>query len=293
MNGLVLMALLTGAFTLATVLERPFRQWTRQKDRSPSVITAVLGDSRRLFANHFFIQSDVYLHRGYYPSIFDRPGEVLPGQQHEADEKEADHHEEHQSLRGGPCLHDYLGKPRNWIDAFGRNFYPTQHTHPGEGQAPGPEAREVLPWIRLSAELDPQRVDTYTVGAFWLRQVHKPAEALGFLREGLRANPGNHEILFELGRCYDDLNDPVRARNLWELALKRWGEQGGPRDEEQRLLGAEILTQLTRLESRANHRDKALAYLELLKRISPSAHEVQKRIDELKAGLPFEAVRKP
>ena len=154
------------------------------------------------------------------------------------------------------------------------------------------EAREILPWIKLSAELDPQRVDTFTVGAYWLRQVNKTQEALSFLRQGLRANPGNHEILFELGRCYEETKDTARARNLWELALKRWQEQGGARDQEQRLLGAEILTHLTRLEARENHRDKALAYLEQLKRISPTPQEIQKRIDEVKAGLPFEAEAK-
>jgi tetratricopeptide (TPR) repeat protein len=293
MNGLVLIALLTGAFTLATVLERPFRQWTRRKNRSQSVVAAVMGDSRRLFANHFFIQSDVYLHRGYYPGIFDRQDDHPPGKGETQQDEKGSHPEEHNHLRGAPCEHDFLGKPRNWIDAFGRNFFPSQHAHLGEGKAAALDTREILPWIKLSAELDPQRVDTYTVGAFWLRQMNKQGEALRFLREGLRANPGNHEILFELGQCYDDLKDTVLARNVWELALKRWQEQGGARDQEQRLLGAEILTHLTRLEARQNRRDKALAYLEMLKQVSPSPHEVQKRIDELKAGLPFEAEKKP
>ena len=134
MNGLVLTALLTAAFTLATVLERPFRQWTRRKDRSQSVITAVLGDSRRLFANHFFVESDVYLHRGYYPSIFDLREAKAPAPGEKEGEEKEGHHEEHNHLRGAPCEHDFLGKPRNWIDAFGRNFFPSKHTHPGEGQ---------------------------------------------------------------------------------------------------------------------------------------------------------------
>ena len=32
-----------------------------------------MGDSRRLFANQFFVEADVYFHSGYYPTIFDTP----------------------------------------------------------------------------------------------------------------------------------------------------------------------------------------------------------------------------
>src|SRR5437667_4857091 len=62
------------------------------------------------------------------------------------------------------------------------------------------DVREILPWLRLSAELDPNSVRTYTVAAYWLRErMGKVAEAEQFLREGLRANPGSYAILFELG----------------------------------------------------------------------------------------------
>ena len=57
----------------------------------------------------------------------------------------------------------------------------TEHTH-----LEGGNEREILPWLRLSAELDPQRVETYTVAAYWLRAVGKMVEAEHFLREGLR-----------------------------------------------------------------------------------------------------------
>ncbi len=70
---------------------------------------------------------------------------------------------------------DFLGPTRDWIDAFGRHFIPNRHTHLDEG---GPaddlsgskEVREILPWLKLSAELDPENVKTYVVTAFWLTQ---------------------------------------------------------------------------------------------------------------------------
>ncbi len=82
--------------------------------------------------------------------------------------------------------------------------------------------REILPWLRLAADMDPQKIETYTVGAYFLRKhLNRPEEAEAFLREGLRNNPDSYEILFELGRLYNENDhDTDRARNVWQLALK-------------------------------------------------------------------------
>ena len=84
--------------------------------------------------------------------------------------------------------------------------------------------REILPWLKLSADLDPDNVQTYTVTAFWLRvRMHKVAEADAFLHEGLRNNPDSYDILFELGRLYyENYHDTDRARNVWEQAVRKW-----------------------------------------------------------------------
>ena len=294
MLWLCLALLLTGAFTLATGLEPAFRQWSKRKP-AQSVLAMLMGDSRRLFANQSFVEADVYLHRGYYPSVFDQSRQDFhnaaaeqagavkaksPGG-HAAASAAGDHDEDEE--------HSFLGKPRNWIDAFGRNFFPTKHTHPGENGESIDQVREILPWMKLSAELNPQLVESYTVGAYWLRQINRNEEALEFLRQGLRANPDSYQILYELGRCYETANDTNKARNVWELALRRWREQESTSKEPDRFMLAQILTQLIRLEARTAHRERAVDYLEMLKKISPNPEAVQKRIDEVKAGVPFEA----
>ena len=48
---------------------------------------------------------------------------------------------------------------------FGRKFRVTEHKHLSGDST----ERELLPWLKISAELDPQRVETYTVAAYWLR----------------------------------------------------------------------------------------------------------------------------
>ena len=45
--------------------------WSKRGE-SDNVLNVLLGDGRRLFANHFFVQADVSFHSGYYPSIFDQ-----------------------------------------------------------------------------------------------------------------------------------------------------------------------------------------------------------------------------
>src|SRR5690606_34860071 len=82
----------------------------------------------------------------------------------------------------------------DWIEKLGKKFSASTHVHLEKGNE-----REMLPWLRLSAELDPHNVEAYTVAAYWLRKrLEKTDEAERFLREGLRKNPNHPEILNEL-----------------------------------------------------------------------------------------------
>src|SRR5262245_19003154 len=150
----LLLLLAAGTVTLAIVLEPVILRWSKRSQES--VLKVLLGDGRRLFASHSFVKADVYFHSGYYPSIFDQGG-APPESGHLAGHK--DHHDQ-----GHNAEPDFRGPPRDWVERFGRNFLITKHTH-----LEGGNEREILPWLKLSAELDPRRVDTYTVAAYWLR----------------------------------------------------------------------------------------------------------------------------
>src|SRR5260370_28350202 len=180
----ILAVLAATCFSVATVLEGRVSNW-RRRGESDSVLKVLLGDGRRLFANHFFLEADVYFHSGYYPSIFDRR-EAPKDTRHLTSEEGSPEEEAHEKEM------QFLGPPRDWIERFGRHFMVTEHTH-----LEGGNEREILPWLRLSAELDPQRVETYTVAAYWLRKLGDVAEAERFLRQGLPATPHSYEIPFE------------------------------------------------------------------------------------------------
>jgi tetratricopeptide (TPR) repeat protein len=142
----------------------------------------------------------------------------------------------------------------------------------------------MLPWLRLSAELDPHRIETYVVGSYWLgKNMGRINEAEQFLREGLRENPHSPEILYELGNIQTEHrnNDP-RARNLWELALEKWWRFEAVKPEPNKLIAARLHAGLSQVETRAGNFPKALIHLEELKKISPHPEEIQKQIDELR-----------
>src|SRR5690349_9841470 len=251
---LVLALLFVACFSIATRLQLWYQGWIGNRSQSSGLINVLMGDSRRLFANHFFVKADVYFHSGYYPSIFDQAKlhENSPmtqtsganaGKHDHGDNEHAEHEEERST--------DILGPPKNWVDRFGRHFFPSHHTHL---ERDGDE-REILPWLRFSAELDPQRVETYTVAAYWLRsRLGRADEAEQFLREGLRANPQSYEILFELGRVADENRKNLKAaRNIWELALRRWQEQEGGKGQPNTFLHQEIVGHLAELEERSGN----------------------------------------
>jgi hypothetical protein len=269
----ILALLATVCFTLAVTLELRAGNQAGQP-QSNTALKLLFGEGQRLFANQFYAMADVYFHSGYYPSIFDQPEEkshILA-----ASRGESDNDEDTTSV-------DFFGAPKDWIDRFGSHFRVNQHTHLDQGA----EAREILPWLKLAADTNPQMIETYTVAAYWLRKsVHNPKEAEAFLREGLRNNPGNGEILFALGQIYsEDYHDTARARNVWLAALQRWQAQNDDAKKDSKRLCDEISINLAYLEEKAGNWSLAIQYLEIAKTVSPTPDAIQKRIDEARQKL--------
>jgi hypothetical protein len=253
-------ALFGAAFCFATALAPRCSEFIARRPQSNDPLATLMGDSRKLFANHFYIKADAYFHSGFYPTIFDNQ-----------ESHQTPHMAEDAGVNQGRNTGDetrFLGDTANWIDAHGRKHFPSVHTHLGQDS---PDAhknseREILPWLKLSAELDPNKVDTYTVAAYWLRRTGSAIQAERFLREGLDANPQSIEILFELGRCRFDDKDSERARNLWEVAWKRWQAQESNKiaEDQDRFLAGQILIHLAVLESRAGNTARCIHWLETL-----------------------------
>ena len=291
---LTLIALFIFCFGLAAELAPRFQALESSRHVSNNFFSLLLGDSSRIFANSAFVEADAYYHSGYYPTIFDNNEAFKTPHMAEDTGAIASHNQGEEE--------SFMGPPRDWIDAFGRHFIPNRHTHLDEG---GPtelgsssEVREILPWLKLSAELDPENIKTYVVTAFWLRtKLNQVAEAEQVLREGLRHNPDNPQLLFELGRIYfENYDNLARARNIWEAALRSWTREkpGVPLSArlemtndnfDDRFIYEQIQSYLARLEEKAGNPAAALARWEQAKLASPNPGDVQKQIDELKQKL--------
>jgi tetratricopeptide (TPR) repeat protein len=286
----LLLLLLAICFTLATLIVPRAENWNGGT-KADNVWTLLLGEGRRLFANELFVMGDVYFHSGYYPSIFDR-------QETDLDVADPAHGKTEDA---DSTSDDFLGPPKDWIEALDRHFVPNRHTHLSSGGASGhakaSAVQEILPWMKLSAEMNPQLIDSYTVGSYWLRAVlHKPDEAREFLFQGLRANPGNPELLFDLGRLYEEsYNDTNRAVNVWKAALRQWQAQSEmlKTNYQSRFQCEEITVNLARTEENQGNFDDAIHYLEIAKTVSQTPDTIQTDIDNARQKMTGAATNSP
>jgi tetratricopeptide (TPR) repeat protein len=270
--------LLTLAFGLATWLGPRLESQFPERADLDDPLAVLLGDTRQLFANSFFVKADAYFHSGYYPTIFDNNE---PFKTPHIGEDSGTMESKNSGDENG-----FLGRPHDWIERFNRNFFPSEHTHLDEGGVDSEgatEVKEIMPWLKLSAELDAHRVETYLVTAYWLRnRMHKVNEAEQVLRDGLRVNPGKAALLFELGQLYfEGPNQPAQARNLYLAALDSWGRENSGSPEPDKFLLSHILAALAKLEEKQGNNTKAIEYFNALKTISPNPDSIQKQIDEL------------
>lgn len=273
--SLILILLFVGCFSLAAYLQPRYAARQPVKSDSQGAIVMLLGDGKEIFAARLFAKADAYFHRGRYPSIFEqKPVEDenhMAGEAHSLDQHDTDREEEEHKV----------APPGDWIEAFGRHFTPGQHVH-----LEGGNEREMLPWLQLSAELDPTNTETYVVGAYWLRRLNKSEQAEQFVRQGLKQNPHSPDLLYTLGDIYfHDRKDYDRARNLWRAGAERWHETEEKKEPKQqnKVLLEQILSGLKQVELETGHLSQAIEYLKQLKQVSPLPQDIQLQIDELEA----------
>ncbi len=283
--------LLVACAGLAASLDRWFMNWAGNRAKDFSPLRIAIGDGQKIFAGQFYRKADVYFHSGMYPSIFDNNESFKTA-----------HIGEDAGATGSKNTGDeenFLGKDRDIIDRFSRNFFPSRHTHLEAGDAPhetsskelaegeSGEVREILPWLKIAQELDPEEPLTYTVTAYWLRrQMGKPREAELLLREGLKNLPDHPALQFELGRIYFENNrDVARARNIWRHAAATWQRQESAKPEPDRFIQEQILTHLAKLEEQAGNLPQAIDYWQQAGNLMPERAGIPERIKELRQKL--------
>ncbi len=300
---LLIVLLLVACAGLAASLDRWFMGWQGNRAKNFNPLNSAIGEGQKIFAGHFYRKADVYFHSGMYPSIFDN-NESFKTAHIGEDAGAAD------SKNTGD-EGNFLGGSRDIIDRFSRNFFPSHHTHLDAGGASGGihshggaehhhggqalelgdgtsgEVREILPWLKIAHELDPENPLTYTVTSYWLRRkMNKVCEAELLLREGLMALPDHPALQFELGRIYFENNkDIVRARNLWQHAAKTWQKTEGIKADPDKFIQEQILTHLAKLEESTGDFPLAIDYWQQAGNLMPEREGIPQRIAELRQKL--------
>ncbi|MBU4304423.1 MAG: tetratricopeptide repeat protein [Candidatus Omnitrophica bacterium] len=159
------------------------RSYARQSD----VLYNIFGQLRNDIAAILYLKSDEYFHGGT---------EHPHGEEHTiADELSGEHkhHEDVPSQR-------QRGKEED-ADIFLR-LDRAIHAHRVQHLAPDQSA-EIVPWFSLAVLVDPEYVQAYVVGGYWLgMRLNRPDEALLFLKKGLKSNPQAWQIYSQIGDIY-------------------------------------------------------------------------------------------
>ncbi len=82
---------------------------------------------------------------------------------------------------------------------------------------------DLMPLIEVVTKLDPQFLEAYRVGSWWLwKKLNAPQQAIDFLQEGLRNNPDRYELNYDLGLLYfHKLQDYSNAKIQFRLASRK------------------------------------------------------------------------
>ena len=163
-----------------------FRDNISRSIQQSDVLFKMFGQLRHDIAAIFYVKADEYYHGGTrHPS-----GET----HHLEDDIHAEGRDEEHN-------HPAAVEKNKYRDVFEQveeeiTAHPIIHLQ-------GSASAEIIPWFYLATVFDPQYVQAYTVGGFWLgMQLEKPDAAVAFLREGLRNNPDAWEIYAQLGEMY-------------------------------------------------------------------------------------------
>jgi hypothetical protein len=106
------------------------------------------------------------------------------------------------------------------------------------------------------------------------------------LHEGLRNCPDSYDILFELGRLYDEsYHDTGRARNVWNLAIRKWLNLDSDLQKDNRIIFEQITTHLGKLEEDAGNLPDALNWYQAAQKVSAVPAVLQPRIDAVREKM--------
>jgi tetratricopeptide (TPR) repeat protein len=155
---------------------------------------------------------------------------------------------------------------------------PNKHAH-----TQGNETSEILPWLRLASQTDPQNIEIYLVACFWLvGDCGRPDLALAAISEAQQKNPERYELLLEEARIHLSLSNNMNAIRALETARKLMQHQ--PNDAEQASIDLDFIhLSLSYLFEADDDLEQSISAMAALAKHKPT-HSTLERLENLKAG---------
>jgi len=187
----------------------------RRKVSKEDLLYKIFGETRKILSMQAYIAGDEYFHGGISRHFIEESERVKclhVGQGHD------DYTCEHE----GPSKHLHKEDKVMGVPIFNILPYVGEIVHIGKHiHLRGEEEKEILPWFRYAVRLDPQNIEAYKIGGYWVgRRIDKPDEGITFLQEGISRNPCSWELYAQLADIYFwEKKDYKKAMLNYEKAL--------------------------------------------------------------------------
>ncbi len=172
--------------------------------RNTSAIAIMIGELRTSLSDVMFIKTERYLDSGvaYEPHMAD---EILSvsGATEEFEHMEAEARGEGEAHDHGVTETIIPTAAKDFRGLIGRLHREVKPWRPPSAPHNHTTGLELIPWYKVMTVTDPNYVNGYTLGAWWLKQVDSD-QGLAFIREGLEKNPDSFQIHYMHGQLLFD-----------------------------------------------------------------------------------------
>jgi len=183
-----------------------------REERNASAAARLFGQFRVGVSDILFVKTEEYLHGGvaYAPHMdirtMSQTGDIAASH--------AGH--PHAPTLIPPPEEDWRGYIGNLEREVSPWLHPSEEHHLTTG-------KELLPYYWLAVRANPHNVRAYRIGTFWLASLRTEqaiGEALRFIDEGVRNNPGNFMLYEERGAVERRMGKPEAAMASFQQAIR-------------------------------------------------------------------------
>lgn len=231
----------------------------------------ILGETKKLLSDYADLRGDEYFHGGIVATGENKCEEMT---RIVADHKEGRHEDPHYHEPPHKDDKETSDISRlNILFRLGEIIHITEHIH-----LHGEDEKEVLPWFYYAVRLNPENIDAYVIGGYWIGQrLHRTDEAIKFLEEGLSHNPDSWQIYTLLGETYFINNkDYKHALANFQKSYDLLTDENSDKYNKR-----EVYTFIASSYERLGKTDKAIEFYRKTLNLFPQDKSLQKKVNSL------------